>query len=100
MKRICIYSGSNLGSKPEYKENTKLLGKILAENNIELVFGVLNISSFFDPLIHMIKNSCDEGFMRESNLKLISISDSPSELIKLMENYTPPLMENKWRQLK
>ncbi len=192
MKRICIYSGSNLGSKPEYKENTKLLGKILAENNIELVYGgsriglmgeianevlnnkgkvigvmpkglfsgemvhnnltklievknmherkqimadlsdgfialpgglgtfeelfevlswsqlgihkkpigVLNISSFFDPLIHMIKNSCDEGFMRESNLKLISISDSPSELIKLMENYTPPLMENKWRQLK
>ena len=191
MKRICIYSGSNLGFRSEYKESAKLLGKILAENKIELVYGgsriglmgeianevlrnngkvigvmpkglfsgemvhkdltelievknmherkqtmaelsdgfitlpgglgtfeelfetlswaqlgihkkpigILNISNFFDPLLHMIKNTCNEGFMNESNIKLISVSDNPLELIKQMKNYVPPLMENKWRQL-
>lgn len=191
MKRICVYSGSNLGLRSEYKESAKLLGKILAENEIELVYGgsriglmgeisnevlrnngkvigvmpkglfsgemvhenltklievenmherkqtmaelsdgfialpgglgtfeelfevlswaqlgihkkpigILNISNFFDPLLHMIKNACTEGFMNESNIKLISVSDTPSELIKQMKNYVPPLMENKWREL-
>jgi len=184
MKRICVYSGSNLGLRSEYKESAKLLGKILAENKIELVYGgsriglmgeisnevlrnngkvigvmpkglfsgeivhenltklievenmherkqtmaelpgglgtfeelfevlswaqlgihkkpigILNISNFFDPLLHMIKNTCTEGFMNESNIKLISVSDNPSELIKQMKNYVPPLMENKWREL-
>ncbi|MBU5592288.1 TIGR00730 family Rossman fold protein [Clostridium sp. MSJ-4] len=191
MKRICVYSGSNLGSRPEYKESAKLLGKILAENKIELVYGgsriglmgelsnevlrnngkvigvmpkglfsgemvhenltklievenmherkqtmaelsdgfialpgglgtfeelfevlswaqlgihkkpigILNISNFFDPLLHMIQNTCTEGFMNESNIKLISISDKPSLLIEKMKTYTPPVMENKWREL-
>ncbi|NFD76742.1 TIGR00730 family Rossman fold protein [Clostridium botulinum] len=191
MKRICVYSGSNLGLRSEYKESAKLLGKILAENKIELVYGgsriglmgeisnevlrnngkvigvmpkglfsgemvhenltklievenmherkqtmaelsdgfialpgglgtfeelfevlswaqlgihkkpigILNISNFFGPLLHMIKNTCTEGFMNESNIKLISVSDTPSELIKQMKNYVPPLMENKWREL-
>ncbi|MBD5586351.1 TIGR00730 family Rossman fold protein [Clostridium botulinum] len=191
MQRICVYSGSNLGLRSEYKESAKLLGKILAENKIELVYGgskiglmgeisnevlrnngkvigvmpkglfsgemvhenltklievenmherkqtmaelsdgfialpgglgtfeelfevlswaqlgihkkpigILNISNFFDPLLHMIKNTCTEGFMNESNIKLISVSDNPPELIKQMKNYVPPLMENKWREL-
>lgn len=191
MKRICIYSGSNLGFRPEYKENAKLLGKILAENKIELVYGgssiglmgeisnevlknngkvigvmpkglfsgemvhknltklievenmherkqtmaelsdgfialpgglgtfeelfevlswaqlgihkkpigILNISNFFDPLLHMIQNTCTEGFMNESNIKLISISDNPSLLIEKMKIYNPPIMENKWHEL-
>lgn len=61
--------------------------------------GLLNISNFFDPLLYMIKNTCTEGFMNESNIKLISVSDTPLELIKQMKNYVPPLMENKWREL-
>ncbi len=39
MKRICVYSGSNLGLRSEYKESAKLLGKILDETKIELVYG-------------------------------------------------------------
>jgi uncharacterized protein (TIGR00730 family) len=39
MKRICVYSGSNLGVRPEYKEITKHLGQVLVKNNIELVYG-------------------------------------------------------------
>lgn len=39
MKRICVYSGSNLGFRSEYKESARLPGKILADNKIELVYG-------------------------------------------------------------
>jgi uncharacterized protein (TIGR00730 family) len=39
MKRICVYSGSNLGIRPEYKKITKQLGTVLVVNNIELVYG-------------------------------------------------------------
>lgn len=191
MKRICVYSGSNLGSRPEYKENARLLGKILTENEIELVYGgskiglmgevssevlknngkvigvmpkslfsgemvhqnltklievddmhqrkktmsdlsdgfialpgglgtfeelfemlswaqlgihkkpigLLNISNFFDPILDMLKKACNEGFMNESNLKLILVSDNPELLINKMKNYAPPKMESKWAQL-
>lgn len=191
MKRICVYSGSNLGLRQEYKESAKLLGKILAENKIQLVYGgskiglmgeisnevlknngkvigvmpkglfsgemvhenltkliqvenmherkqtmaelsdgfialpgglgtfeelfealswaqlgihrkpigILNICNFFTPLLHMIENACNEGFMHESNIKLISISDNPLELVEKIKNYVPPVMENKWREL-
>lgn len=191
MKKICVYCGSNPGSRPEYKEYAKLLGKELASNQIELVYGgsciglmgevanevlkhngkvtgvmpkglflgevvhknltklievenmhqrkqtmaelsdgfitlpgglgtfeelfeilswaqigihkkpigLLNISNFFDPLISMLKNAANEGFMSESNLQLISISENPSELIEKMRVYSPPKMESKWKDL-
>lgn len=191
MKRICVYCGSSLGSRPEYEETSKLLGETLAKNKIELVYGgskiglmgelsnevlknngnvigvmprglftvetasenltkliqvetmherkqtmadlsdgfialpgglgtfeelfemlswarigihqkpigLLNISHFFDPLVNMLQNTCNEGFMKESNMNLFSVSNDPSELIKKMNMYAPPLMENRWRKL-
>ncbi|WP_333887284.1 TIGR00730 family Rossman fold protein [Clostridium sp.] len=39
MKTICVYSGSNSGLHPEYQRNARLLGKILVENKIELIYG-------------------------------------------------------------
>jgi len=43
MKRICVYSGSNLGVRPEYKEITNQLGDVLVQNDIELVYGGSNV---------------------------------------------------------
>lgn len=191
MKKICVYSGSNIGSRLEYKEGSKILGEILAKNEIELVYGgskiglmgvianevlknngkvtgimpnglfskemvhenltnlievknmherkqtmselsdgfialpgglgtfeelfevfswaqlgihkkpigLLNTSNFFDPLLNMLQNTSVEGFMNESNIKLISVSDTPSLLIEKMKNYIPQKMENKWSEL-
>lgn len=191
MKRICVYSGSNLGIRPEYKEITKQLGNVLVQNNIELVYGgsktglmgeianhmldnngrvtgvmpkglfpkevmnnrlthfievknmherkqtmadlsdgfiaipggmgtfeelfealswaqlgihkkpigVLNISNFFDAFITLVQNIVTEGFMNPSNTKLLLVSSDPNELVKKMINYSPPVLENKWRQL-
>lgn len=39
MKRICVYCGSSPGIEPDYMENAAHLGRVLAENNLELVYG-------------------------------------------------------------
>lgn len=190
MKTICVYSGSNPGLHPEYQRNARLLGKILVENKIELIYGgssaglmgeiskevlknngkvtgviprglfsgesvhksltrlievkdmherkkvmsdlsdgfialpgglgtyeelfevlswaqlgihkkpigLLNVLNYFNPLMTMLNTTCIEGFMNQSSLKIISISDNPLSLIEKMKNYTPPIMKTKWRE--
>lgn len=39
MKRICVFCGSNSGIDPIYLATAEKVGKFLADNNIELVFG-------------------------------------------------------------
>jgi len=39
MKRICVFCGSNSGIDPVYSETAEKVGKFLAEQNIELVYG-------------------------------------------------------------
>lgn len=191
MNRICVYCGSSIGIRPEYSEVSRLLGKSLAKNNIELVYGgskiglmgevsnevlknngkaigvmpkglfsietasenltkfievetmherkqtmcdlsdgfialpgglgtfeelfemlswarigihqkpigLLNICNFFDPLINMLKNTCNEGFMKKSNMDLFCVSENPLELIQKMNIYVPTAMETRWRKL-
>lgn len=39
MKRVCVFCGSSLGSRPEYEATARQLGTLLAERNIGLVYG-------------------------------------------------------------
>jgi len=39
MNRICVFCGTNLGSRPEYGAAARQLGQILASQGIELVYG-------------------------------------------------------------
>ena len=39
MKRLCVFCGSNTGSKSIYAETAHNLGKLLAQNNIGLIYG-------------------------------------------------------------
>ena len=39
MKRICVFCGANSGKNPAFAEAARSLGKLLAERNLELVFG-------------------------------------------------------------
>ncbi len=39
IKSICVNCGSNPGAKPEYMKTAKELGKYLAENEIDLIYG-------------------------------------------------------------
>lgn len=60
--------------------------------------GVLNISHYFDPFIHLMESIVTEGFMNASNSKLLLVAADPDDLIDQMINYTPPILENKWHQ--
>lgn len=39
IKRICVYCGANAGKNPEFAEVARELGRLLADKNIELVYG-------------------------------------------------------------
>lgn len=39
MKRICVFCGSNGGANPVYREAAEKVGKFLARENVELVYG-------------------------------------------------------------
>jgi uncharacterized protein (TIGR00730 family) len=39
MNRICVFCGTNPGSRPEYGAAARRLGQVLAEQGIELVYG-------------------------------------------------------------
>lgn len=43
MKRVTVFCGSSFGTEEIYKEQATLLGKTLAEQNIELVYGGANV---------------------------------------------------------
>ena len=43
MKSLCVYCGSNRGSRPEYAELARRLGTLLARRGITLVYGAGNI---------------------------------------------------------
>lgn len=39
MDKLCVFCGSGKGNDPAYADATKRLGKLMAEKNIELVYG-------------------------------------------------------------
>lgn len=43
MKAVCVYCGSNAGSKPAYAERAAALGTRLAQENLALVYGGGNV---------------------------------------------------------
>jgi hypothetical protein len=43
MKSICVYCGANPGTKPVYRETAALLGRTLAQRDIQLVYGGGNV---------------------------------------------------------
>lgn len=43
LKRICVFTGSSPGARPEYLDAARVLGRLLAEQNCELVYGGANI---------------------------------------------------------
>ncbi|HFC8542052.1 TPA: TIGR00730 family Rossman fold protein [Neisseria weaveri] len=49
--------------------------------------GILNIGGFFDPLLAMMKQTVEAGFMPSENLNLLCEADDPSALLERMAAY-------------
>lgn len=43
MTRICVFCGSSMGNKDEYRQAAKEVGEFFVENSIELVYGGANV---------------------------------------------------------
>lgn len=55
--------------------------------------GLLNIESYFDPLIEQFDRAVAEGFAYPENRDLILHATNPQGLLDLMEIYEPPKVE-------
>ena len=47
-----------------------------------------NIRGYFDPIIEMIHSAAQQKFMKEKNLSLFGIADTPQKAIEYFENYS------------
>jgi uncharacterized protein (TIGR00730 family) len=60
------------------------LAEILTWKQLHLIqtqVGLLNINSFFDPLIEQMNTMVNEGFLQDSNLKELIVAKNPSSLL-------------------
>ncbi|MFV2028926.1 TIGR00730 family Rossman fold protein [Neisseria sp. S1] len=49
--------------------------------------GVLNTNGFFNPLLTMLEQTAQAGFMPETNLNLLCCADTPDKLLEKMAAY-------------
>jgi uncharacterized protein (TIGR00730 family) len=57
--------------------------------------GLLNVAGFYDPLLRLFEQAASEGFVRRSNLEIVTAASSPSLLLDAL--MAPlPTVEAKW----
>lgn len=57
--------------------------------------GILNVAGFYDALCALIQTMTDQGFLKESNRKMLLVSDDIEDLLDKMANYVAPEV-GKW----
>lgn len=60
------------------------LAEILTWRQLGLIdqsIGLLNINSFFSPLVEQMKTMTEKGFLHSDNLNFLTIENSPSKLL-------------------
>jgi len=58
--------------------------------------GLLNVNHYFDPLIKLVANAWQEGFIYPGHENLLLEETDPHRLIEKMEAYRPPGDLEKW----
>jgi uncharacterized protein (TIGR00730 family) len=57
--------------------------------------GVLNVSAFFTPLLHLLDHAVAEGFVRVAHRELVLADASLDSLLDRMQEFRPPAV-HKW----
>lgn len=57
--------------------------------------GLLNVSGYFDRLLAFLAHTVEEGFVRREYRSLISVAESPSDLLDQLATHPTPSIE-KW----
>lgn len=58
--------------------------------------GILNICSYFDPLIGLIQHAEEQGFIYREHQELVLVSDQPEDLISRLEAFKIPEGLDRW----
>lgn len=56
----------------------------------EMPIGLLNVNGFYDPLLKMIQNMVDEGFLKKENQTLLIVAKTIESLIEKMKSHERP----------
>jgi hypothetical protein len=52
--------------------------------------GLLNVESYFDPLLAFLDQQCREGFMRREHRDMLVVDDDPQRVLARFEAYEAP----------
>jgi uncharacterized protein (TIGR00730 family) len=95
MKSICVFCGSNIGFNSIYSEKAEIFGKLLAGNNISLVYGGGNIGlmgimadaslSYNGEVIGVITQKLKDIEVAHTGLSKMHIVETMSERKLVME---------------
>jgi hypothetical protein len=58
--------------------------------------GLLNVNGYYDPFLRLLTHAMREGFLRREFLGLLTLGDTPGELLDAMEAWTPPALPRAW----
>lgn len=61
--------------------------------------GLLNIAGYYTPLVDMVANAVEAGFIPPSHGQLLLCDSDPGLLLQKLNEYQPPAATNKWREL-
>jgi len=61
--------------------------------------GLLNISSYFEPLLALIAHAAAEGFVPAYHAYLLLSEETPNKLLERFYNFTPPAKQQKWTEI-
>ncbi|MFC3882135.1 TIGR00730 family Rossman fold protein [Bacillus songklensis] len=61
--------------------------------------GLLNVDGYYNPLLQMVKNGMNAGFIPASHAPLLICENEPAILLKKLKNYEPISTANKWSEL-
>ncbi len=78
------------------------MAEILTWNQLQIIrkpIGLLNINDYFDPLLKMMDEMVNNGFLRPGGRKLLSEHGDAKALLKALNEYTPN-KESIWDNIK
>jgi uncharacterized protein (TIGR00730 family) len=61
--------------------------------------GLLNVDGYYEPLIQMIRNAVEAGFIPDTHAELLICESDPVALLNRLNEYEPPVQTNKWSEL-
>ncbi|MFT9849237.1 LOG family protein [Aneurinibacillus sp. REN35] len=61
--------------------------------------GLLNVEGYYEPVMQMVRNGVEAGFIPDTHAQLLICESDPAVLLQRLHEYQPPVQTNKWSEL-